>query len=629
MLLTPIFLVFYICYLILDPRLNIKIPSVEEGINDLPSVCLQKWSLVYLDDLKNYFLLTDHFEHFEDWLSEKKASGEIAGAGATSEGETLSINKEICLSPLVKNDCEELYCYQHKIPFSEVPPTLWKGLIGVEDYRFLKHAGIDWTSIMRALFIDLKSMKLVQGGSTLTQQLVKNLLLNNEKSFVRKFKEMVYSFYLEARYEKEDILAAYFNEVYWGGGASIFVRGIYGASLFYFGKAPGNLDDFEILILVAMLKGPQFYNPSLHLARLQERTHFVQQKLIERGLISSDITEYSWGQSHWLQWKKWFENKRQKENLQSIWYISKNVSQFSKNAVNPFEQLVLMQSVHRLQNKIKKQVKEKDLAFKAIIGDPFDKKGSEGPYYFYSKWERNSLRAIQEEKHQIGSLLKPLLYAIYQALGVNFDGPVSTAPVTLKLLSGAWSPREAHRPSAPTISVREALQKSLNTPPIRLAQYLGFEQLESKLHSYIPEMKRPLAQFPSQLLGSLEMSLEEVFDLYKRIIKEQCEGERSGRETILQVLSYPGITTVSGVIDGRLSGVRFFGKTGTSNKGFDNWYVAYDGHLLFVFWFGLEGKRVSDSTSLPLYGSTSSFRVFQDFFIHRGKPYPDFGCPKF
>ena len=136
------------------------------------------------------------------------------------------VQKNIQLNYLLENNCVDINCYQSKMLFNRIPSTLWKGLMGIEDYRFLNHFGVDLFSIFRAIIVNLKSMKLKQGGSTITQQLVKNLYLSNEKTFLRKIKEAIISIYLEVNYSKENIIEAYFNEVYWGTFAGIKLKGL-------------------------------------------------------------------------------------------------------------------------------------------------------------------------------------------------------------------------------------------------------------------------------------------------------------------------------------------------------------------------------------------------------------------
>ncbi|MEX0798727.1 MAG: biosynthetic peptidoglycan transglycosylase, partial [Bacteriovoracaceae bacterium] len=127
------------------------------------------------------------------------------------EGKTVLIKEAYELSPLLANDCRRYRCLQHRIPFAQIPSSLWKGLLGIEDFRFFQHQGIDYISIFRALLADIKAMSLVQGGSTLTQQLAKNLFLSNEKKLERKLREMIYALYLEKNFSKDEIITMYFN----------------------------------------------------------------------------------------------------------------------------------------------------------------------------------------------------------------------------------------------------------------------------------------------------------------------------------------------------------------------------------------------------------------------------------
>ena len=178
------------------------------------------------------------------------------------------------------------------------------------------------------------------------------------------------------------------------------------------------------------------------------------------------------------------------------------------------------------------------------------------------------------------------------------------------------------------ITLKEALQKSKNIPLVRVASEIGFDKLEEKLAPKIPRLKSPLAEFPAQLLGALELSLEEVFSSYRSFLVGKCEelekSDQDFEKSILYYMSVASETTISRVARPPLSHALVFGKTGTSNNGLDNWYFAFDGRQLYVFWFGVESKR--DETNLRISGASTAFRMFQDFIIYRGKQVSEVYC---
>lgn len=587
------------------------------------SIRLDAFSSFKKSDFISYGLfsknLRDSTELFNSYLED--------GLIQKSDNNLYFTNKEIELTPLQKNHCELAYCYQHKIKFSRIPSKFWKGLMGVEDYRFLNHIGIDLISIVRAIITDIKAMKLVQGGSTLTQQLVKNLYFTNEKTFTRKIKEIIIAIYLETKYEKEDILESYFNEVFWGSYKGIRIKGIYAASLIYFGKKPRQISYFEAAILIGMLKGPNYYSPLKHIDRIKKRSRVIFSKLKEAGLSSSK-NDSGWSDIDFINWKKKLDQKDRKLYLDTLWRISKvdNSSGFSD-----YEKFIIVLNAKKVEMKLKKKYPKKDISTKILIKN-ISRPSSE--FRFYSKYERKLDVAINKEKHQVGSTLKPIIYHIFKNFDRELTDLVSTKKINLKLKSGNWSPRESHLVKEDEVTLISALLQSLNRPVVRLAQEIGFDEIQDELVKFIPELKIPLSEYPSQLLGAVELSLEDLWSSYESFIAESCnkvisdnENSELFEDSIISKLSNPKITTIRKIVSKHLKEMRFFGKTGTSNNGFDNWYVFFDGKDLGIIWTGVEGSR--DSQKLRIYGSTTSFLIYQNYLIGRGKQINELNCDLF
>ena len=250
-----------------------------------PVSILEEGSFINLEELKTYLLFTEKNNSIQDLLP-----------GLNFKKKEVFVIKDIKLSPLIKNECTVHNCFQSKMPFDQIPSVFWKGLIGIEDYRFLDHKGVDLKAIARAIIADIKQMRFVQGGSTLTQQLVKNLFLTQEKTIYRKLKEIVMATYIEYKFSKERILESYFNEVYWGAIGGLKVKGLKAASIFYFSKHPRRLSDFEVSILISMLKGPGHYHPVYQQSRLKQRANYIYKKLVEINFFSSN-TNQKWKKS--------------------------------------------------------------------------------------------------------------------------------------------------------------------------------------------------------------------------------------------------------------------------------------------------------------------------------------------
>ena len=328
------------------------------------------------------------------------------------------------------------------------------------------------------------------------------------------------------------------------------------------------------------------------------------------------------------QWSKFEASyvKRSKEkSLYSYYLVSRN----QDDGLEPFEKFVLYQSIEKTRNRLKERTKDTDVGIKILLGskecDDYDCPDS---FSYYSKFERDKRKAMTGEYHQVGSLLKPIVYDAFIDLGRKYDDDISTKKLTLNLKSGPWSPRDYSLAKTDSIKLKKALQKSKNIPLIRIASEVGFENLEEILSKNIPNLKSPLGQYPAQLLGAIELSLSEVFQTYNKFIKTKCEKinnrEIKMEDSILQFMSVAAETTISRLAKDALKNAFIFGKTGTTNNGLDNWYFAFDGKQIYVIWFGVDSKR--SDTNLRLTGAISSFMIFQDFINNRGKLVSEILC---
>ena len=574
---------------------------------------LEEGSIVQLADLKTFYIHTSYQNNFEEWIKKQTEEKNIV-----LNGQKVEINKSLELNHLEFNSCKESYCTQYLKSFEEIPSLIWKTLIYVEDKRFLDHAGFDLYSIFRAIINDLKKMRLEQGGSTLTQQIVKGTLLGNEKSFERKIKEIFYSYYLETKLSKEQILESYLNNVYWGSLQRIKIRGAEAASRLYFFKSMSELSSFESIILVSLLKGPQYFNPITNIERLKKRAMSLYEMLLSEGVVNSGSIKI-WDQAAWSSWQKKIIESNNDLRGFSVWASHK----MEGDSLNQYEKYILHRSILPMQ-KAFAQNTVSDYAIKVFIRD-YDQLQTFKSTSFYSKYERNLTNAIREEKHQIGSVVKPVLYEILLSKGMKWDDIVPTAPMEIKLKSGVWKPKESHESKITEMTSKEALQKSFNNPLVYLVNKYGFDEIEIEFIKYIDEIKKPLREYPSQVLGSIELSLWKVSEMYFNLIKNDCVLVKKGVRGVLDILSDQKNSTVKNVIDQTLSKSNIFGKTGTTNKGLDTWYVYFDGKKIGVIWMGVEGSRVGQQTTFS--GSTSSFKIFQNFINYRGKRIDDTFCP--
>lgn len=602
---------FYVANTIFNAPLNIfekVVVQSEESRHRGPGLFLETGSGTDRMLLRNYHLFSDSKFSFDEWLAQNKSN-----INMRSKTKIL-FEKQVSIPRPIVNECKQVYCFQKRIKFEKIPPIFWKGLIGIEDERFLEHQGIDFKSLLRALIHDIKVMRLEQGGSTLTQQIVKNLFYSNEKKFSRKIKEMILAVYIESKYEKENILEAYFNEVVWGGKQGIKIKGLHAASLFYFSKHPTRVTPYEAAILIALLKGPNYYNPLTKDERLRKRANLVFNKLVGMNLFPSENGEL-WSDSKWKTWLTSLRELQKKKPYRNNWWLSNNLE---PGELKVFERYVLQSSATKILSGVKERLKDRDIAIKALFGNI--RESSPG-YFYYSKYERNWDRARKVEKHTLGSTIKPLIYSILTSLGTSLEKEVETGPLAVELKSGIWKPREAHKIAEKWVSLEKALKLSYNRPIIREVMDQGFPKIEKELEMLFPTIKKPLEEYPAQLLGTIEVSLEELFSIYKGFIEKECRKEDGG---VVRILSNPKETTVRRLVGKDFGGLRFFGKTGTSNNGFDNWFVFNEGDRLGIIWVGLEGER--SGGDLKLYGGTTSFRIFKELYLNSGQRFGEFIC---
>ncbi|MCF8058049.1 MAG: transglycosylase domain-containing protein [Bacteriovoracaceae bacterium] len=571
---------------------------------------IEQGSLVKAKDLELYLIWSKEELNKNEFLKQRGFSDQLV-----EEGDAIFFQEKVVLPELRQNDCLEIYCIQSKLRFSEIPSLLWKGLIGIEDYRFLDHKGVDPKSLIRALWHDLKVFRLEQGGSTLTQQLAKNLFYTNEKKFSRKIKEMIASAYIEFSLEKEQILQAYFNEVMWGSLQGIKIKGVSAAAFFYFLKKPSELDPYEVSILISLLKGPYYYSPVYKIERLKERANLVFEKLKSLNLFPDSSNP--WPQETWDTWHKGIKARSEGMGFRSMYLLSKKVRE--RRTLGNF---VFINQVEELNRDLRKRYPKSDFAIKSFKVNLKDST-MENQFEYYTKVERDLTLAIENERHQVGSTLKPIIYGLLEETGMNLNDSIETTPLTLELKSGPWAPRESHGGLPEKVLIKEALVQSLNRPVIRAVMKYGFDNFEKILVTKIPRLKLPLSEFPAQLLGSVELSLSELSAVYGEFLKRTCYGENESE--VLNVLSDPLKTTIRFRVGEKLGQMRFFGKTGTSNNGFDSWFVGFDGLELLITWVGLEGPRDSEK-EFKLFGSNSSFLIYKNYYQYRGKLFNEMAC---
>ena len=271
-----------------------------------------------------------------------------------------------------------------------------------------------------------------------------------------------------------------------------------------------------------------------------------------------------------------------------------------------FDDYVLLHSSMGLRKKLSKELKT-SFEFEVLRRKKSEIK------YIHSYHQKNI-------KHQLGSILKPLIYSIILK-DENLEEAVSVEKLVMPLKSGKWTPRDHLKENESSVTIRRAIQRSLNIPLVKMSQEYGFDKLEKELKEYLPRLKTPLREYPSQLLGAVELNLLELDTLFKSFFEKVCKDSKF--RAVYESLIDPTYTTVSRRSQG-LEGLSFFGKTGTSNNSMDNWFVFHGGEETIIIWFGYLGRR--EKQLFRLSGAATSFEILKSYLLGRGKRIGQFSC---
>ena len=525
--------------------------------------------------------------------------------------------------------------------YEQIPKNLIRTLVATEDRDFFEHIGISMTGIARAAFVNLTSGSRRQGGSTLTQQLIKNMFLTSERTYRRKITEVLMALIIEYRYSKEDILTAYVNEVYLAQDGSNALHGFAAASRYFFGRPLNELNIDEQALLVGMVKGPSLYNPRRNPERAKQRRNVVLSLLVEQGLLNADDAAIL---------KKQPLRLANKGRTRSIFgdyldLVSLQLERDFDQATLSTENLRIytgldvraqraaMSAMHdQVARLTRERSNLKGLQGAMVVTDRHNGQvravvGSADEYY--SGFNR-ALGAVRP----IGSLAKPPIYLTAIASGrFTWWDKLQDEPKRFKVGNDIWEPHNYSRKSHGEVPLYMALAKSYNLATIDLASQLGFDRIADTLRQL--GVKRPFTMYPSVALGSLELSPFEVARLYQPIAST---GQSSELGIVLSVMDQEGKilkrfdrstdvpftsaalgVTLQGMTkspeigtaraaQAQLPNLRFAAKTGTTNDQRDSWFVGITDDYLSTVWLGQD-----DNTPMSITGSSGAQWVWIDF----------------
>jgi penicillin-binding protein 1B len=523
----------------------------------------------------------------------------------------------------------------------EAPPHLVAALLATEDRSFYTHHGISLRGIARALWVNMTAGGAHQGGSTLTQQLVKNFYLNNERTLKRKINEALMALLLEAHYSKDEILETYLNEVALGQSGDRAVHGFGLASQFYFGQPVSELELHQVALLVGMVQGPSLYNPRRNPKRALARRNLVIDGLLRDGKIAPELAAATRAKPLGVIDKptaattvypafvdlvrrqlhaEYKEEDLGSEGLRIFTTLDPRVQDAAQQAFGS--------TVARLKKASPKRLAKLQGAM--VVANPENGEllaliGGSGEFTGYN-------RALDAQR-QIGSLIKPAVYLTALESGqYTLVTPLDDGPVQLMSSNGTpWEPKNDDGESHGVVPLYHALSHSYNQATIRMGMTVGVPAVITTLKRI--GVQRELANYPSLMLGAVNMSPLEVLTMFQvyagggfrtppRSIREVLDArgkplkryglavEQVADPASVYLLNFALQQTMRSGTAASAAGLLppelvMAGKTGTTNDLRDAWFAGYTGNYLAVVWVGNDDNR-----STGLFGATGALPVW-------------------
>ncbi|NNN69905.1 penicillin-binding protein 1B [Vibrio sp. 3-2(1)] len=528
----------------------------------------------------------------------------------------------------------------------QFPEVMVDALLATEDRYFYQHDGISPFAIARALVANIKAGRTVQGGSTLTQQLAKNIFLSSDRTLWRKVREAYMALIIDYRYSKDRILEAYLNEVYLGQSGGEAIHGFGLASRLYFGQPLQELRIDQLALLVGMVKGPSYYNPARYPERAKERRDLVLKLMMQQDILTAKQFEQAASRPLDVQKHPHIASRQPayfqqlkielKEKVGDAFKADTGLRVFT--SLDPVSQVKLELAIDR-QIPVLSKTAGKNLEAAAIAVDRTSGEiramvgGKQTGYDGFN-------RALNASR-PIGSLVKPAVYltALAQPDKYNLASTLIDKPITLKGNKGeVWSPRNFDRQFRGEVPLYLALAKSLNVPTVQLGMQLGIEQVSDTLVR-LGVNKEEIRPVPSMFLGAFSLTPYQVAQMYQTLTNSGKKAPLSALRSVLDLegnVLYQSIPKVSqaveqqaawlttyamkrGVLEGtgrylnnQFAWAALAGKTGTTNDSRDSWFVGVDGREVTTVWLGRD-----DNQPIKLTGSSGALRVYAEYLQHR------------
>jgi penicillin-binding protein 1B len=531
------------------------------------------------------------------------------------------------------------------VALNDVPELLVTGLQAVEDRQFKHHHGVALRGIARAFLANLKAGKAVQGGSTLTQQLVKNYFLSSERTLARKANEAMMAVLLELHYDKAQILEAYINEVFLGQQGKHAIHGFGRASEFYFDRPLQDLEPQQIALLIGMVRGASLYNPRRNPQRALDRRNQVLDIFGATDLLTGadikkakarplGVTERPRSGSSRYPAFVDFVRRQLRRDYETSDLRSEGLKIFTTLA--PFEQEYAQQAVTRGLDDLQSRGLPADLQSALVVSDVAS--GEVRALVGDRVAGVNHFNRALDARRQIGSVVKPLVYlsALEHVDDYTLITPVKDEPVSLRQPDGSlWSPANYDHKSHGVLPLMDALVQSYNQATVQVGLNVGVASLIRKIKQLGVAAEVPAV--PATLLGAVELTPVEVTQIYQSLAAGGYsvplrsvtavltpQGEMLGRYplrlmplkrrdavalvnfALTQVVDKGTAKDLHGLLG---KNTLIAGKTGTTNERRDSWFVGYTRDRVAVSWVGLDDNRPAGVT-----GSNAAMRVWAGLF---------------
>jgi penicillin-binding protein 1B len=553
------------------------------------------------------------------------------------------------------------------VRLSQIPPAFIDAILAAEDHRFYEHHGLDPIRILKAAWINLHSGHVVQGGSTLTQQLMKNFFLTQKRDWHRKIKEAIMAYIAERRYSKDEILENYINDIYLGQHGQEGIYGVWEASEYYFSKVPRDLTIGEMATIAGMIRSPNRYNPLRHPEAARKRRDEVLELMLIDGYIRQATLAQAMAESiqpretfienndapYFVDYVKHELAERYPpevltgEGLRVFTTLDVHMEKLAERAVQT--SFVKLETKHR-------RLRRKELSdrLEAALVALEPQSGKIRAMVGGRDYRASQFNRVVQSHRQPGSIFKPVTYLAALDETLSGEGrylPTTTiedAPFTWYYGGMSWSPSNYKDRYFGQVTLQFALQESLNSATSRLAHKVGLHRIR--------EMARKLGfgelpSYPSIVLGGIEVTPMQVAKAYAILANGGLEVppyavtavvDREGRviegheikaEQVLPAsLAYEMDAMLQQVIkhgtgrDAIKAGFKrpAAGKTGTTNDEKDAWFAGFTPDLLTVVWTGFDKKE-----ELDLTGAQAALPTWTTFMMdaEAGRPETDFPGP--